>query len=193
MRRRVLLPVLLALAGCGLSERPYAERRQWPLAVPRPVVLPPRRGGRVLLVRSVRAGPGLEARGLQSVAPDGSIRTAFYEEWAVPPADAAEAALRSWLASCGRFAAVVGPGSRVAPGLVLEGELDALWTEAGQARAALSVVAFTERDGTEQVRLQRSFSADVKLARTGAPAQAEGMRAALAVVFGQVEAALAGL
>src|SRR5450759_2112909 len=107
MRRRgvILLPALLA--ACGLAERPYAERRQWPLLLRRPQSLPPRPGGPVLEVRTLRAGPGLEARGLQSLEPDGSIRTAFYEEWAVPPAQGAEDALRLWLADCGRFAAVL--------------------------------------------------------------------------------------
>ena len=89
-RRALLLPLLLA--GCGLSERPYAERRQWPLIAPRPTALPPRPGGKVLEVRGFRAGPGLEARGLQSLDADGSIRTGFYEEWAVPPAQAGSVA-----------------------------------------------------------------------------------------------------
>ena len=141
MRRRALLAAPLALAGCGLETRPYAERRQWPLLVHRPQALPPRTGGPVLLVRSFTAGPGMEARGLQSVQPDGSIRTEFYEEWSVPPAQAVEEAVRSWLAQSGLFSAVLAPGSRLAADLVLEGELDALWTVPAEntARAALGL------------------------------------------------------
>src|SRR5205823_13414740 len=111
-----------ALAGCGLSERPYLKKRQWPLIVRRPRTEPPRRQGRVLLIRAIRAGPGLEARGLQSLQPDGSIKVDFYEEWAVPPAQAVEDNLRQWLAASGLFAAVLAPGSQLPADLVMEGD-----------------------------------------------------------------------
>ena len=118
-RRRAVLASLLGLGGCGLSQRPYLERRQWPLIVRRPAALPARARGRVLLVRSIRAGPGLEARGLQSLQPDGSVKVDFYEEWAVPPAQAIEDDLRQWLAASGLFAAVLAPGSQLPADLVM--------------------------------------------------------------------------
>src|SRR5215472_8066786 len=135
MRRRRVLALPLLLAACGLSERPYAERRQWPLLIRRPNALPPRTGGRILEVRPINAGPGLEVRGLQSLEGDGSLHTAFYEEWAVPPAEGIGDALRLWLAGSGKFGAVVAPGSRLTADLVLEGELTALWTEPAQQHA----------------------------------------------------------
>ena len=193
MRRRALLGGLL-LGGCGLSQRPYAERRTWPLQVRRPTSLPPRGGGRVLLVRNLRAGPGLEARGLQSVQPDGSVKTEFYEEWAVPPAEGVEDSLRQWLAECGLFAAVVAPGSRLVPDLILEGSLDALWTltASRQARAAVGVTVIEQKGDAPRVLLQRTLAADVGLAGVAASEEAAGMRAALAEVFGRVESALGG-
>ncbi len=192
MNRRSLLAMPLLLAGCGLATRPYAERRTWPLQVRRPRSVAPRAGGRVLLVRSVRAGPGLEARGLQAVQADGSVKTEFYEEWAVPPAEGVEDALRQWLAECGRFAAVVAPGSRLVPGFVLEGSLDALWTVAAsrQAHAAVGVTVIEQKGDAPRILLQRTFSADVPLATLDAPDAASGMRAALAQVFTRIEAAL---
>ena len=192
MNRRSLLAMPLLLAGCGLATRPYAERRTWPLQERRPRSVAPRAGGRVLLVRSVRAGPGLEARGLQAVQADGSVKTEFYEEWAVPPAEGVEDALRQWLAECGRFAAVVAPGSRLVPGFVLEGSLDALWTVAAsrQAHAAVGVTVIEQKGDAPRILLQRTFSADVPLATLDAPDAASGMRAALAQVFTRIEAAL---
>jgi ABC-type uncharacterized transport system auxiliary subunit len=193
VRRRAIVALPLLAAGCGLSERPYEERRQWPLDIPSPATLPPRRGGRVLMVRAIRAGPGLDQRGLQSVQPDGSVRTAFYEEWAVAPALGVEAALARWLAASGRFAAVVAQGSRLAADLTLEGELDALCTEParGVGRAALSATALRTGEGNATILFGRSFAADAPLAGADPPAQVAAMRAALAAIFGQIESAFA--
>jgi ABC-type uncharacterized transport system auxiliary subunit len=196
MRRRALLRLapVLAIGGCGLSERPYAQRRDWPLLVRRPQALPPRVGGPVLLVRSLRTGPGMESRGLQSLERDGSIRTAFYEEWAVAPTEAVEDALRRWLSESGLFAAVLAPASRLTADLVLEGELDALWTEVARADgyAALGVTVLDEKAATVTVRAQQTVSARAPIAGKGPAADVDAMRAAVADVCGQVERLLAG-
>jgi cholesterol transport system auxiliary component len=189
MNRRALLLTFL-LAGCGLATRPYAERRQWPLAIVRPGTLAPA-GRKVLEVRTLRAGPGLEARGLQSLQADGSIRTGFYEEWSVPPAQGVEEALRSWLAASGLFAAVVAPGSRVTADYILEGDLDALWTAPArkQADAALAITLIT--NGTApRVLLQRRFEATAALSGSDAGADSAAMLAALAIVLARVEVEL---
>jgi ABC-type uncharacterized transport system auxiliary subunit len=190
MRRRCLLVVPLLLAGCGLSERPYVERRQWSLQVPRPAALPARPGGRVLLVRSVSASPGLETRGLQSRGADGTVHTDPYEEWFVPPAEGVEDALRQWLAASGRFAAVLAPGSRVSADLVLEGQLVTLCSIPAEHRAQ-AVLALTLLDhaaeATPRIRLQRSIAADAPLAGADAGVAAQAMCAALAGVFAQAE------
>jgi len=193
-RRAALLQALPALlAACGLAERPYAERRDWPLLVPRPQPLPRRADGPVLEVRTLRAGPGLEARGLQSLEADGSIRVAFYEEWAVPPAQGVGDALRLWLEQCGRFAAVLAPGSRMTADLVLEGELEALWTEpaAHRAHAALTVVVVQQHAAVPGIRLQRTLTADAPLAGDQPADAVAAQIAALADIFRQIEAALA--
>lgn len=191
MKRRALLTALL-LAGCGLSERPYAERREWPLRVTRPDALPPRPRGAVLLVRAIRAAPGLGSRGLQTVLADGSIQTAFYEEWAVAPAEGVEDSLRRWLAASGLYAAVVAQGSRLETDLVLEGELQALWVDVrrGLARAAVAVTVIYQSHGGARIMLQRSFTAEAPCANDQAPTMAAAQLAALADVFGQIEAAL---
>jgi ABC-type uncharacterized transport system auxiliary subunit len=185
MRRRALLAALLA-SGCGLSTREYVERREWPLVATRPDPLPPARLGPALLVRTTGAGPLTQARGLQTLQADGSVAVAFYDEWAAPPAEAVEAALRGWLADSGLFSAVLAPGSR------LESDLTSLVAEpgAGQAKIGLSLVLLDQRSGT-RVLLQREILAQAPLASGDATAEVAAWRAALADAMAQTERALA--
>ena len=179
-----------ALGGCSLlPQSPYVQRRDWPLDVRRGSVAAPRRRGRVLLVRSFQAGPGLEVRGLQWLQRDGSVHVDFYEQWAVPPAQAAEDDLRQWLVDAGLFSAVVAPGSRLNADFVLEGELDALVADlnTGVARAALALVLLDQRPNPTKVLLQKTETAEVKLAGTDPPAIAAGLKAALADALRQAE------
>jgi ABC-type uncharacterized transport system auxiliary subunit len=179
-----------ALGGCSLlPQSPYVQRRDWPLDVRRGSVAAPLRRGRVLLVRSIQAGPGLEVRGLQWLQRDGSVHVDFYEQWAVPPAQAAEDDLRQWLVDAGLFSAVVAPGSRLNADFVLEGELDALVADlnTGVARAALALVLLDQRPNPTKVLLQKTETAEVKLAGTDPPAIAAGLKAALADALRQAE------
>jgi cholesterol transport system auxiliary component len=194
MRRRWLLVGGGALAGCSvLPQQPNVQRRDWPLDVRRSKVLPPRTRGRVLLVRSVRAAPELEARGLQWLQRDGSLHVDFYEQWAVPPEQAVEDDLRQRLADSGLFRAVLAPGSQLNADLVLEGELDVFSADlqAGVARAALALVLLDQRPGSTKVLLQRTESAEVKLAGTDPSAMVDALKAALAAVLGKSDQAIA--
>jgi cholesterol transport system auxiliary component len=190
MRRRWLLAGGAALAGCSvLPQQPNVQRRDWPLDVRRGSPLPPRPRGRVLLVRGVRASPELEVRGLQWLQRDGSLHVDFYEQWAVPPAQAVEDDLRQWLADAGLFRAVLAPGSRLNADLVLEGELDVFSADlaTGVARAALALVLLDQRPNPTKVLLQKTESAEVKLTGTDPPAMVEALKAALVAVLGQSE------
>jgi cholesterol transport system auxiliary component len=194
MRRRWLLAGGAALAGCSvLPQQPYVQRRDWPLDVRRTPALPPRPRGRVLLVRAVRAAPGLEARGLQWLQRDGSVHVDFYEQWAVPPAQAVEDDLRQWLAGAGLFSAVLAPGSRLTADLVLEGELNAFSADlnAGVARASLALVLLDQRPFPIKVLLQKTESAEVKLTGTEPPAMVDSLKAALVEVLRQTEGDMA--
>jgi len=198
MRRRGLLAGGLALAGCGLtgcglSERPYVQKRDWPLTVARAPLLPANPRGPVLLVRQLQAAPGLAARGLRSLQPDGSVRTDFYENWAVPPAQGVDEALRAWLAGCGRYAGVLAPGSRLAADIVLEASLTELVAEPGngKARAAMTVVLLDQRAGPTRLSAQHVLNAEAPLSSADAPSVARAMLEALEQLLAAVEQALA--
>jgi ABC-type uncharacterized transport system auxiliary subunit len=185
---------LAAVGGCSvLPETPYVQRRDWPLDVRRPTTMAAPKQRRVLLVRAVRAGPGLGARGLRWLLPDGSVHVDFYEQWSVPPAEAVEDDTRRWLADAGLFSAVVATGSRLTADYVLEGELLTFITDrnAGVARVALALVLIDQRPSPIKVLLQKTETADVKLASSDPPAMAGAMRAAIAEVLGRSEANIA--
>jgi cholesterol transport system auxiliary component len=195
MKRRWLLGGVAALGGCSLlPQAPYVQKRDWPLAVRRDAALPPRRGGRILLVRNMQAAPGLEQRGLQWLQRDGSLHVDFYEQWAVPPAEAVADDLRRWLADAGLFGAVVAAGSRLNADFVLEGEVNTFMADlrTGTARASLAIVLYDQRPNPTRLLLQKTESAEVKLAGTDAPALAEGMKAALVEVLRRTEQDVAG-
>ena len=192
--RRLVTLTALCVGGCSLlPSQPYVERRDWPLVARRPVTLPPRRNGKVLLVRTVTAAPELETRGLQWLQPDGSVHVDYYEQWAVPPAQAVDDDLRQWLAASGIYAAVLAPGSQMNPDLALEAELETFIVDlpAGVARAALAVVLLDERSNPSRVRLQKTFRATAPLAGRNVPQLVDAMRAALQDVLQQTEQGLA--
>jgi len=197
MRRRAAL--LLgggSLAGCSvLPDRPYQETQRFALLPERPQRLPPRPGGPVLLVRSFRAAPGLDLRGLRKLGADGQVTTEYWAEWAAPPADVAEEAVRRWLAATGRFAAIVAPGSRLRADLILEGELFRLQAEpaAQVARAGLSLLLMTQ-SATEEARVLAPIIAEGTAPLAGAAPQdlAAAMVAALGAALAVAERGVIG-
>lgn len=194
-RRAILIGLPFVLSGCAAAlTRPYLQREDWALAVTPPPAKPPRRGGKVLLVRSVEAAPALGDRGLLTLDPDGAMRSDFYNRWAVPPAEAVGAALRQYLAASGLFEAVLAPGSLAAANLALEAELMQLWSEpaAGRAVASLSIVLLATGGGSPRVLLQKTESATSPLAARGDVAhEVAAQLAALDQVFRKTAAALA--
>jgi len=196
MTRRTFLGGLaaLVLSGCSvLPSQPYPQRRDWPLVVLRPATLPSRKNGRVLLSRTTQAAPGLDGRGLRTLQPDGSVHIGFYEQWAVPPAQAVDDDLRRWLDASGLFAAVVAPGSRLSADLVLESELTTLHADlaTNTATAALALVLIDQHPSPARVLLQRTETAVVQLDGTDWPALVRAQVAAVAAVLRQTEADIA--
>jgi cholesterol transport system auxiliary component len=190
LQRRLLLMLPLVAGACSvLPSRPYQERRQWPLTAETPTTpfaVRPTRA--VLLVRDTVAGPGLERRGLQRLRPDGSLAVDYWNEWAVPPADGAGAALRADITEAGLFRAVLAPGSRAQPDLVLESELDALLGADGQGRAVLSFVLLK----AGQPVLQSRETGTAPWADDSSDALAKALRLALGQAVRRVTERLVG-
>lgn len=182
------------LPGCSvLPDRPYVEVRRFPLAPRRAGTTPPRAGAPVLLLRAMRAGSALEARGLRRVRADGTLDIEAYAEWAAPPPEAAEAALRDWLRGSGLFSAVTAPGTRLATGLVLETELLALDAAEGVAHAAFSALLIDEGTGQPRLVGQMVPRGQAAIAGSSVDAAARGMAAALGEAFQALEAQLPAL
>jgi len=202
-RRAALLLAAVALTGCSvLPERPYQEVQRFVLRPERPETAPPALRGPVLLVRGLRGAPGMEARGLRILRPNGVVEVEYWSEWAAPPVEATEDSLRQWLAASGLFSAVVGPGSRLRPDLVLEGELLRLHAEPAQgiARAGLSVLLLRQQRGDAgDLRIAGQFPMDGTAPLPGGARSAgqvasseaaAAMVAALGDALGRLEAAL---
>ena len=191
MKRRLFLGFPLMGTGCSiLPDRPFIAAQRFPLE-PRREGPPRARGRHALLLRTMRAAPGLEARGLRRVRVDGTVEVAPYEEWLAPPADLAELALRQWLVATGRFSAVTSPGSRLATFLILETELVALQVEASGVRVAVAALLLSQLDGTgdPRPRGQNVFQSEVSVpANSTAVIQAAALQDALGRVFVQLEA-----
>ena len=199
-RRFLPLPLLAALGApsCSvLPNRPYQEVQRYALAPERPRREPPARRGPVLLLRSVRAAPGMDTRGLRIVGAGGQVDTEFYNEWAAPPVELVEEAMRQWLAGSGLFAAVVSPGSRLRGGVVLEAVLLRLHAEprAGLARAGLAALLLDEAREGAQARILGQFTLEGTAPLPGGARTEDRVPAgeAAAAMRGALAAALAAL
>jgi len=153
-RRALLLSAPLLASACSvLPDRPYQEITRYALEPRRQGEGWRGKGRRLLLLRTMRAPPALDVRGLRSIRPDGTEEVDFYAEWIAPPAEATEQALRRWLMDARLFTAVLAPGSRANADLVLEGELTRLIANRakGQAEAELNFVLISEREASPRV------------------------------------------
>ncbi len=195
--RRFLLTLPVLLAGCSvLPDRPYVETLRFPLEPRRSAAPRSGRARRTLLIRTIRAGAGMETRNLRTIRPDGTESLDFYAEWVAPPAEGAEQAMRRWLLDSRLFSAILAPGSRVTPDFVLEGEitrLEAVQAE-GIARAEMTLLLVDERSGSRLVGQMVSNGTAPLASGTAVPTPqqaADAMVAALGNALDSLEQALA--
>lgn len=194
--RRLLLLSPVLLGACSvLPDRPYVETLRFPLDPQRSGPPVSGRGRRSLLLRTLRAGAGLETRNLRVLRPDGTIEVDFYAEWAALPAEGAEQALRRWLLDARLFSAILAPGTRLTPDYVMEGELTTLIADQGrgEARAELTLLLIDERRGSQLVGQLVSQGTAPLPGGTAAPTpeqSAAAMSAALGNAFTSLERAL---
>lgn len=201
-RRALLLTAPLGLASCAslLPAQKYIPRINWPLQPPPPAArlsatgaINPR--GPILLVRAVNPAPGLEQRGLQSLDDNGSLSIDYYNLWAVPPAAALTQGLISWAQASGDFAAVITPGSRLTPDLIIEGTLsELLFDQASrQAQARMTFLVIkpaTTITGFAQPLVQASLSASAPDQGEGPAGQVQAQTTAVAGLLSQAMAVL---
>ncbi len=199
MNRRFFLlsPLVVPLlaGGCSiLPERPNVPVRRYPLAPRRPSASAGMASAPVLLVRRVRAVPGLQDLALRRVRTDGAFEYLPYEEWVASPADLTDAALVAWLQASGLYAAVVQTGTRADANIVLELQLTALEAVPGsqQARAALAGVLLREdRLATRVIGTLEAAGTAPLAANATPPDTARAMEAALGAAFAALEGQLA--
>lgn len=193
MRRRLLLLAApLGLSGCGslLPAQKYIPRTIWPLQPQPPTVKTAPPGAPVLLVRAINPAPGLEQRGLQSLTQNGNLVVDYYNLWAVPPAEALTQGLINWAQASGDFAAVIPPGSRLTPDLIVEGDLSELLfdlaTNQAQARMTLLVIKpALNLAGNTQPLIQANLTATAPAQSKSPEAQAEAESKAVANLLTQ--------
>jgi cholesterol transport system auxiliary component len=194
IRRRTVFAALAGLTGCSVLPQPkYVQQTQWPFAVQPARALPAPAHGKVLLVRDVSAAPGLDQRGLQWLESNGSVHVDFYNQWAVSPAAGVTSDLQQWLAGSGLFSAVVGANSGLVPDLILDTELTRFVADPRNltAHAAAQITVIDAHAVPSRVALQRTVTGDARMPTDTPQGVAEGLRSALAVLLGQVEAAVA--
>jgi ABC-type uncharacterized transport system auxiliary subunit len=178
---------LLAACTSLLPAQPYMTRADWPLApLPATSVQPDPRGA-VVAVRAITAGPGLDRRGVASIASSGAISYDYYNQWAVDPAAAVTGDLAIWLAASGRFSAVVDPASRLDASLIVEGELTEFVADVRDhtARATLTLTVLGSDNGAVTLRGQRRIEGRAVLAGSDPASVIEAQRAALADALSQ--------
>lgn len=189
MKRRFLVAAPVLLTGCAsiLPQQKYIARTSWPLDPQPPQFLPPKPAGKVVLVRNLSAGPGMSDLAIQTLNPDGSVTMSYYNQWAVAPANAATQVLQSWLTASGAFSAVVSPGSRLMPGLIVEGELTQLVSDLGRnkALAVLTLVVIRDQGGNTRPLAQQRIVGSAPLSGSGYEEQVHAQNAALADAMGQ--------
>jgi cholesterol transport system auxiliary component len=184
MKRRLIIATPVLLAGCAsiLPKQKYIPTVSWPLNPQPPNSLPANEAGKVLLLRGLNAGPGMSNQGIQTLQPDGSVTSSYYNQWAVSPADAAAEVLGNWLTASGAFSAVISPGSRLTANLIVEGEFSELLSDvgAGQAKAALTLVVIQSLNGNTRPLAQQRITGTAPLNGTDYAAQVAAQTAALA-------------
>lgn len=197
-RRLLLLSAPLSLAGCGslLPVQPYIPRTIWPLQPQPPAYKPARANGPVLLVRAITPAPGLEQRGLQCLTENGSLKSDYYNLWAVPPAEALTQGLINWAQASGDFSAVITPGSRLTPNLIIEGEVSELLVDqaTNQARAQMTLLIIkpsSNLTGFAQPLVQVQLTATASVQDNTSSAQAAAQSEAVANLLTQAMALLA--
>jgi len=154
--------LLLALTACStVLEQPATEKRLYLVAAERGAPLAPPTRGPVLAVQPFTVSPAYEGQGLVLRRPAAAIESDFYHQFFIPPAAMVETAAAGWLRHSGLFLKVGPATSELPPGLLVSGNLAALYgdfTTPGQPKAVLELqlLLLDARPGANPAILARS-------------------------------------
>ena len=114
--------LFLAPAGCVSLERPYPERTFYAIDATRegpkrPAAAAPKA---VLRIAPCRVSPAFDTPKIVARLDASRYETDFYSEFFIAPGEMLTEEVREWLERSGLFGAVVGGGSELESGFVLE-------------------------------------------------------------------------
>ncbi len=198
---KILVLALLALAlgsGCmGGLKHPPVEKRLFDLEVRRPEVLAPRAGGPDLAVRRVLVSPRYDGRELVYRTGPSAYASDYYNLFFVPPSQMLGQDLRQWLAQSGLFGHVLDPASLARPDLTLEANAVTLCGDyaAKPAKAVVEIqfLLLDDRAAETPIVFSRDYRRETPLAGDAPKDLVEGLRQAVAGIYGDLEKDLRGL
>ncbi|MHC5065032.1 MAG: ABC-type transport auxiliary lipoprotein family protein [Planctomycetota bacterium] len=132
MKASILLSCLAltsAIMGCvdvSSLNREAAEQRRYVLDSRREAKLPAA-GSQQLQVENFHVSSAYSGRSFVYRTEASAVESDFYNEFHLAPGEAVSQVLRTWLADSGLFRSVRASGSRLAPDLILEGDITELY------------------------------------------------------------------
>ncbi len=209
MLSRLSLIALLATAGCGSLSRSAPEVRAWVVRAERPTEAEPPSEQDVaavdaavevadltrptLEVRRLRLSPRYDTRSFVYRTSEHGYESDFYNEFFASPADLLTEETRRWLEASDLFEHVVGPESRVLGGLILEGQIVAIYADDSgpKRRAVIELQFLLISEPGSVVAGSYSSRAEVEVGAGRSPQTlVDGWCQALAQVLGELEQAL---
>ncbi len=187
--------LLLAATGCGGMSKPAVSKRYYDIG-PIRTAEAQAPSSEVLTVRRLRVSPMNAGREMVYKTSDTGFSSDFYHAYFIPPADMLSQALRRWLHASGLYEHVVETASLVRGDLVLEGNVVALYgdfTAGGQAVAEMQFFLLDEGGTETGVVFSRDYVKRINLGQETPQALAQGLKQAMAEIFTELEADLAGL
>jgi hypothetical protein len=195
MNRRTLLAMLAAggLAGCSSFDKPFPEKRQFVLTADRPSKQARPNNGRVLLVRRFTIDPAYQDRGLVTRTDPVSVKSDFYNEFFIEPAELINGQVTSWLAASGLFDDVVAPASALTPTHTLEGFVAKLYGDVSSPPKAvmeLQLLMLDVRNGGNRIVAHPDIERDTAVGSAEPSSLVEGWNKGLAEILWEFEQGL---
>ena len=175
------------LVGCGMS-RPYPQKALFAIDPGQPTKLSRPVSPCIVLVQGVHVASPFDAQTFFYKRAGLQYEMDYYNGFIAPPEQLLGGSLRAWLSQSGLFTAVVGPGGRLNPQYVLEGNVTELCgdysdAKAPKARMAVSFFFVDIRPVDGQIVFQKSYQATAPISGAGPDAIAAALNAAYKTIL----------